>query len=62
MYAFGAGGLPIVGSKEQVAEKLKYLHDGGMDGFLMMMLDYYQDTMRFDREIMPLLRQMDVVA
>jgi alkanesulfonate monooxygenase SsuD/methylene tetrahydromethanopterin reductase-like flavin-dependent oxidoreductase (luciferase family) len=60
MYAFGGGGLPLVGSKEQVAEGLKKLYDGGMDGFLMMMLDYYQDTLRFEREILPLLRQMGV--
>ena len=60
MYAFGGGGLPLVGTKEQVAEMLKKLYDGGMDGFLMMMLDYYQDTLRFEREILPLLRQMGV--
>ena len=58
MYAFGGGGLPLVGTKEQVAEMLKKLYDGGMDGFLMMLLDYYQDTLRFEREILPLLRQM----
>ena len=61
MYAFGGGGLPMVGTKEQVAEMLKKLYDGGMDGFLMMMmLDYYQDTLRFEREILPLLRQIGV--
>jgi alkanesulfonate monooxygenase SsuD/methylene tetrahydromethanopterin reductase-like flavin-dependent oxidoreductase (luciferase family) len=60
MYAFGGGALPLVGSAEQVAEKLKELYDGGMDGFLMVMLDYYQDTLRFDREISPLLREMGV--
>lgn len=58
MYAFGGGALPLVGSREQVAEQLKALYDGGMDGFLMVMLDYYQDTLRFEREILPLLRQM----
>ena len=49
-----------MGSKERVAETLKELYDGGMDGFLMVMLDYYQDTLRFEREILPLLRQMGV--
>ena len=60
MYAFGGGALPVVGSKEQVAEMLKELYDGGMDGFLMVLLDYYQDTVRFEREILPLLRKMGV--
>jgi FMNH2-dependent dimethyl sulfone monooxygenase len=60
MYAFGGGALPVVGTKEQVAETLKTLYDAGMDGFLMVMLDYLQDTLRFDQEIMPLLRQMGV--
>ena len=60
MYAFGGGALPLVGSKTQVAEMLKELYDGGMDGFLMVMLDYYQDTLRFEREILPLLQQMGV--
>ena len=60
MYAFGGGALPVVGSKEQVAEALKELYDGGMDGFLMVMLDFYQDTLRFEREILPLLRRMGV--
>ena len=60
MYAFGGGALPVVGSKEQVAETLKELYDGGMDGFLMVMLDFYQDTLRFEREILPILRRMGV--
>jgi len=60
MYAFGGGALPLVGSKIQVAESLKELYSGGMDGFLMVMLDYYKDTIRFKHEILPLLRQMGV--
>ncbi len=60
MYAFGGGALPLVGDREHVARELKRLYDGGMDGFLMVMLDYYEDTLRFEREIMPLLREMGV--
>jgi hypothetical protein len=33
-----------------------------MDGVLMVFLSYYEDTLRFGKEIMPLLRQMGVVA
>jgi FMNH2-dependent dimethyl sulfone monooxygenase len=61
MFAVGAGALPVVGSTEQVASKLRDLYRAGMDGILMVFLDYYNDTLRFQREIMPLLRQMEVI-
>ncbi len=60
MYAFGGGALPVVGTRQQVAETLRDLYNGGMDGFLMVLLDYYADTLRFEREILPLLRRMGV--
>jgi len=62
MFTLGAGALPVVGTAEQVALKLKRLYDLGMDGVLMVFLSYYEDTLRFGKEIMPLLRQMGVVA
>ncbi|MSQ47294.1 MAG: LLM class flavin-dependent oxidoreductase [Deltaproteobacteria bacterium] len=62
MFTLGAGALPVVGTAEQVALKLKRLHDLGMDGVLMVFLSYHEDTVRFGKEIMPLLRQMGVVA
>ena len=61
MLALGGGALPIVGSREQVAEKLARLYRSGVDGVLMEYLSYYEDTLRFEKEIMPLLRQMDVI-
>ena len=33
-----------------------------MDGVLIEFLHYYDDTVRFGKEIVPLLRQMGVVA
>ena len=60
MYAFGGGALPLVGTKEHVAETLRDMYNDGMDGFLMVMLDYYEDTVRFDRDIAPLLKKMGV--
>ena len=62
MFALGSGGLPIVGTAEQVAERLAGLYRDGIDGTLFTFLDYYRDTLRFQNEIMPLLRQMDVIA
>ena len=61
MFAMGGGALPIVGSAEQVAEQIAKLYRDGIDGLLMCFLDYYEDTVRFDREISPLLRQMGVL-
>ena len=56
--AVGGGGLPIFGTAEQVAEKLARLYRDGIDGVLMTFLDFGQDTTRFAREIVPLLRQL----
>ena len=62
MFALGAGALPVIGTAEQVALKLKRLYELGLDGVLMCFLSYYDDTVRFGREIVPLLRQLGVVG
>jgi len=62
MFALGAGGLPLIGTAEQVALKLKRLYDLGMDGALMVFPAYYEDTIRFGKEIVPLLRQMGILT
>ena len=62
MFALGAGALPVIGTAEQVTLKLKRLYELGMDGVLMCFLSYYEDTVRFGKEIVPLLRQLGVVA
>ena len=56
----GAGAYPIVGTAEQVASKLKALYDIGLDGVLMVFQAYLADTQRFQRDIMPLLRELGV--
>ena len=61
MFTLGAGALPVIGTAEQVALKLKRLYELGMDGVLMCFLAYYEDTVRFGQEIVPLLKQMGVV-
>jgi len=61
MFAFGGGALPILGTAEQVALKLKALHDRGIEGALMCLEDYYGDLERFDREIAPRLRDLKVI-
>ncbi len=62
MFTLGAGALPVIGTAEQVAEKLKRLYDLGIDGALACFLNYHEDTVRFGHEIVPLLKQMGVVS
>jgi FMNH2-dependent dimethyl sulfone monooxygenase len=62
MFTLGAGGLPVIGTAEQVALKLKRLYDLGMDAVLMCFLSYYEDTVRFGQDILPLLNQMGTIA
>ena len=62
MMTLGAGAYPIIGTPEQVALKLKALYDLGLDGVLMVFQAYLNDTRRFELEIMPLLREMGVIA
>ncbi len=33
----------------------------GLDGVLLIFLSFYDDTIRFGKEIVPLLKQMDVM-
>lgn len=60
MYAVGAGGIPMIGTKTQVAEMIRELYEGGMDGLLMVFLDFYKDTIRFKKEISPILQKMGI--
>lgn len=62
MMTLGAGAFPIVGTAEDVAVKLKALHDVGLDGVLMVFQAYLRDTLRFQHDVMPLLREMGVIA
>jgi acetylornithine deacetylase/succinyl-diaminopimelate desuccinylase-like protein len=62
----GGGGELINGQpaiqRIQVAEKIYTTYELGMDGVLMCFLSYYEDTVRFGAEIVPLLQQLGVVT
>lgn len=62
MMVLGAGALPLVGTAEDVAQKLKTLYDNGLDAVLMVFQAYHDDTLRFARDIMPLLRDLQVIG
>jgi alkanesulfonate monooxygenase SsuD/methylene tetrahydromethanopterin reductase-like flavin-dependent oxidoreductase (luciferase family) len=53
----GWGGYPIVGTPEQVADKLVGLSNTGVDGALLTMVDYNEELPFFNDRVMPLLRQ-----
>ena len=61
-FVFGAGALPILGNAEDVVRQIKQLHDSGIDAILMVLESYYDDLARFEREIMPGLRALNVIA
>lgn len=62
MLTVGAGAVHVVGTPEQVADKLAGLHRSGIDAVLMVLQDYLGDTQRFARDIAPLLRDNGTLA
>lgn len=53
----GYGGYGIVGSTEEVAEKLAALSDIGLDGVALHWVDYLDGMHRFNAGVMPLLER-----
>lgn len=59
-YAFGAGALPIVGTRDTVANTLRGLYEVGVDGVLFCFHDFLEDTRRFAREVVPLMKEIGI--
>ncbi len=53
----GYGGYPLVGTPDHIARKLEDVANAGLDGLALSWLDYHAGLERFNREVMPLLRQ-----
>ncbi|MSO75184.1 MAG: LLM class flavin-dependent oxidoreductase [Alphaproteobacteria bacterium] len=53
----GWGGYPLVGTPEQVVEKMLAIADTGVEGFILSWLDYYEEIKYFGEKVMPLMRQ-----
>jgi alkanesulfonate monooxygenase SsuD/methylene tetrahydromethanopterin reductase-like flavin-dependent oxidoreductase (luciferase family) len=53
----GWGGYPIVGTPEQVAEKLGELNVAGMEGMIFGLIDYNEEIKYFGERVMPLLKE-----
>ncbi len=54
-FVSSGGGLPIVGSAEQIADQLTALYEAGVTGFLMGGVPYDAMLDRFGSEVLPLL-------
>lgn len=59
---FKFDGCPRLFPAESVAGHLKELYEAGLDGVLMVYQAYHRDTLRFERGVMPWLREMGVIA
>ena len=53
----GWGGYPLVGTPEQVVDKMKELHDLGVEGLILAWLDYHEELKYFGERVLPLMVQ-----
>ena len=53
----GWGGYPLVGTPEQIVDKLQKLSKAGVDGILLTWLDYADGLSVWTRDVLPLMEQ-----
>ncbi len=53
----GWGGYPLVGTPEQVVDKMQAVHAMGIEGFILSWLDYFEELKYFGERVMPLMRE-----
>ena len=53
----GWGGVPLVGTAEQIVAKLQDMHSKGIDGVAMTWVDYSEGIAQFNQEILPLMEE-----
>ena len=56
-FILGSGSYPIVGTPEQVVDSFQTLADLGIDGAVMILLDYNEELKYFGDTVMPLLTE-----
>ncbi|MBW0114196.1 LLM class flavin-dependent oxidoreductase [Pseudonocardia abyssalis] len=54
----GLGGPQFIGTPDQVAEQLKEIHDIGVEGVVLGMLDYLEELPYFVEQVLPRLEEM----
>jgi dimethylsulfone monooxygenase len=55
--AAGFGGYPLVGTAEQIVDKLIALQETGIDGVVLSWVNYRDEMRQWIDEVMPLLDQ-----
>lgn len=60
--AAGGGGVPLLGTAEQIADKLQQLSQCGLDGLLLAWMDPVTGLTSFTRKVLPLLEQQGLRA
>jgi alkanesulfonate monooxygenase SsuD/methylene tetrahydromethanopterin reductase-like flavin-dependent oxidoreductase (luciferase family) len=53
----GFGGSHLIGTPEQIVDKLKAFSNAGLDGMVLTFVDYQNDLRTFVRDVFPLLEQ-----
>ncbi len=56
-FVAGWGGYPMVGTPEQVVEEFGRLHEAGMDGMIMGLIDFNEEMKYFGERVLPLMQQ-----
>ncbi|GAA4917707.1 alkanesulfonate monooxygenase SsuD/methylene tetrahydromethanopterin reductase-like flavin-dependent oxidoreductase (luciferase family) [Actinomycetospora succinea] len=59
-FAAGAGGFPLVGTAETIAERLEMLSAAGIEGALLTWVDYDAGLADFTRDVLPRLERAGV--
>ena len=53
----GHGGYPLVGTPEQIVERIQHLSSLGVDGMLISWVDYLGDCQQWIDDVLPLMEQ-----
>lgn len=61
-FAAGAGGFPLVGTSETIAQRLEMLSSAGIDGVLMTWLNFDTGLATFTRDVLPRLEKAGLRA
>ena len=56
-FVAGWGGYHLIGTPEQVVDKMIELNNLGIGGIVLSWLDYYEEMQYFGEKVMPLMRE-----
>ena len=61
-FVAGWGGIPLVGTPEQIVDELGALAEVGFDGWVLSWVNYQAELQQWIDEVMPLLEQAGLRA